>query len=240
MTPEGLVKFINAYLTPMTDIVFENGGTLDKYIGDAIMAFWGAPVEQPDHALRACRAALRFLEKLEELKREWRAQNLPEVDIGVGINSGPMNVGNMGTQGRFNYTVMGDAVNLASRLEGTNKEYETRVLISEGTYQLVQGQVVARRLGAVRVKGKRRPVRIYELRGLGQAQGTEAEAIRLFEEAVELFTLQNFTGCRERLQQVLQLWPGDAPSRRYLLELEALERTPPGPGWDGVYTATTK
>ncbi|MBF5041391.1 adenylate/guanylate cyclase domain-containing protein [Aggregicoccus sp. 17bor-14] len=240
MTPEGLVKFVNAYLTPMTDIVFEQGGTLDKYIGDAIMAFWGAPVDQPDHALRACRAALRFLEKLEELKAQWRAQGLPEFDIGVGINSGPMNVGNMGTHGRFNYTVMGDAVNLASRLEGTNKEYETRVLISEATWQRVREQVVARRLGAVRVKGKRRPVRIYELRALGQAQGADAEALGAFEAGVDHFEAQAFDEAQGAFERVLQLWPEDAPSRRYLAELEALKAQPPGPGWDGVYTATRK
>src|SRR5207249_2137977 len=120
MAPEALVKFINSYLTPMTRIVFEEGGTLDKYIGDALMAF--------------CRAPVRFLDKLKELKAAWRDQNLPEFDIGVGVNTGPMIVGNMGSDIRFDYTVMGDSVNLASRLEGTNKEYETRILVSEATY----------------------------------------------------------------------------------------------------------
>jgi adenylate cyclase len=192
-------------------------------------------VEQPDHALRACRAALRFLERLEQLKGEWRAQGLPEFDIGVGISTGPMNVGNMGTHGRFNYTVMGDAVNLASRLEGTNKDYGTRVLLSEGTWQQVKAQVVARRLGAVRVKGKRRPVRIYELRALGQAQGQEAQALALFEQAVDLFAAQSFDEAAARFEQVLALWPGDAPTRRYLAHIAELAVQPPGPGWDGVY-----
>jgi adenylate cyclase len=221
LTPEGLVKLINAYLTPMTDVVFEQGGTLDKYIGDAVMAFWGAPVDQPDHALRACRAALRFLEKLAQLNAGWRAQGLPEVDIGVGISSGPMNVGNMGTHGRFNYTVMGDAVNLASRLEGTNKDYGTRVLLSEGTWQLVRDQVVTRRLGAVRVKGKSQPVPIYELRALGQASGEEAQLLRCFEEGVEHFAAGRTVAAAACFEQVLARWPGDAPSLRYLAEIRA-------------------
>jgi adenylate cyclase len=240
MAPEALVKFINAYLTPMTGIVFEEGGTLDKYIGDALMAFWGAPVDQPDHALRACRAAVRMLDELGRLKAAWREQNLPDFDIGVGINSGPMIVGNMGSDIRFDYTVMGDAVNLASRLEGTNKEYETRVLISEATFRQVEGRVVARRLGAVRVKGKRKPVGIYELRGLGVAEGRDAEAVRAFEAAVDHFAAQRFDEAEAGFTSVLGLWPDDPPSHRYLQQIADFREEPPAPGWDGVYTATTK
>ncbi|MFL5319310.1 MAG: adenylate/guanylate cyclase domain-containing protein, partial [Myxococcaceae bacterium] len=240
MTPQALVEFINEYLTPMTDIVFENQGTLDKYIGDAVMCFWGAPVEQADHALRACQAAMRMLAKLDELKVDWRKRNLPDISIGVGINSGPMTAGNMGSHGRFNYTVMGDAVNLASRLEGTNKEYETNVLISEATYLQVQTDVVARRLGAVRVKGKRKPVRIYELRRMGQAEGPEAEAVKSFEAAVDAYAERKWNDAEDLFNKVLSIWEGDAPSRRYLDEIAIFRETPPGPGWDGVYTATSK
>lgn len=240
MAPEALVKFINSYLTPMTRIVFDEGGTLDKYIGDALMAFWGAPIEQDDHALRACRAAVRFLDKLKELKLAWRDQSLPEFDIGVGINTGPMIVGNMGSDVRFDYTVMGDAVNLASRLEGTNKEYETRVMISEATYLQVKDHVVARRLGAVRVKGKRKPVRVYELRALGQAAGTDAEAISAFEAALDLYTEGRFVDAEGGFQRVLTLWPQDPPAHRYLEELSVLKTRPVPPTWDGVYTATSK
>ncbi len=240
MSPEALVKFINSYLSPMTQIVFEEGGTLDKYIGDALMAFWGAPLDQPDHALRACRASVRFLTKLAELKAAWREQNLPDFDIGVGINSGPMIVGNMGSDIRFDYTVMGDAVNLASRLEGTNKEYGTRLLMSESTHALVKGEVCARKLGAVRVKGKRKPVGIYELRGMGVPSGDEAEGITTFEQGVDAFVGQQFEAAERSFQRVLELWPEDAPSKRYLEEISELKVRPPPPGWDGVYTATTK
>jgi adenylate cyclase len=240
MSPEQLVSFINEYLTPMTDVVFSNGGTLDKYIGDAIMCFWGAPVDQPDHALRACSAALGFLEQLKELRKRWRAAGLPEVDIGVGISSGLMNVGHMGTQTRFNYTVMGDAVNLASRLEGLNKAYDTRVLISAETYALTRGQVSARRLGVVRVKGKQAPTDVYELRALGAPVGPDSQAIEAFEAGVERFLAQNFAGAEIYFRRVLTLWPDDGPSLRYLEEINTLKWNRPGPDWDGVFTATTK
>jgi adenylate cyclase len=240
MVPEMLVKFINSYLTPMTQIVFDEGGTLDKYIGDALMAFWGAPLDQPDHPLRACRAAVRFLAKLEELKLAWRDQNLPEFDIGVGINTGPMIVGNMGSDIRFDYTVMGDSVNLASRLEGTNKEYHTRILMSEATWLPVKDQVIARRLGAVRVKGKRKPVRIYELRALGQPSATDGQAIQTFEAAVDAFAEAKFDDAEALFKKTQALWPNDVPCGRYLEDIAVLKARPPGPGWDGVFTATTK
>ncbi len=240
MLPEKLASFINEYLSPMTRIVFEEKGTLDKYIGDAVMAFWNAPLEQPDHAVRACRAAWSMLQKLEELKAKWRSENYPEFDIGVGINTGPMIVGNMGSDVRVDYTVMGDAVNLASRLEGTNKEYETRVIVGEGSYPHVKDHVMLRRLGAVRVKGKRKPVRIYELRGVGKAQGTEAEGIAKFDEGLDAYVEQKWDVSEAAFKHVLTLWPDDPPSRRYLEEIPQLRANPPGAGWDGVYTATHK
>jgi adenylate cyclase len=240
MPPEQLVGFINQYLTPMTDVVFANGGTLDKYIGDAIMAFWGAPVDQPDHALRACSAALGFLERLDELRAGWRKAGLPEVDIGVGISSGPMNVGHMGTEHRFSYTVMGDAVNLASRLEGLNKAYDTRILISAGTYAQVRPHVTARRLGVVRVKGKHKPTNIYELRALGAPTGKDAEAVEAFEGGVECFLTRDFATSEAWFRRVLELWPGDGPTLRYLEEINVLKWNRPGPDWDGVFTVTTK
>ncbi|MBI3181307.1 MAG: adenylate/guanylate cyclase domain-containing protein [Myxococcales bacterium] len=240
MLPEKLAEFIKDYLNPMTQIVFEEKGTLDKYIGDAVMAFWNAPLDQPDHALRACRAGLGFLRKLEELKQKWRSEKYPQFDIGVGINSGPMIVGNMGSDIRVDYTVLGDAVHLAARLEGTNKEYDTHIILAEGTYLAVKEQVIARRLGSVRVKGKRKPVRIYELRGLGQPTGQDSEAIGHFEAGLEAYAAQRFDEAAEHFRKTSELWPADPPSRRYLDEIPYLKEHPPGPGWDGVFTATTK
>jgi adenylate cyclase len=240
MLPDKLATFINEYLSPMTRIVFEEKGTLDKYIGDAVMAFWNAPLDQADHAMRACRAAMAMLSKLEELKAKWRADSYPEFDIGIGINTGQVIVGNMGSDVRVDYTVMGDAVNLASRLEGTNKGYETRVILGEGTYQQVKGQVTARKLGAVRVKGKKKPVEIYELRGIGAPLEKDARAVAAFEAALVAYAAMQWATARASFEEVLTLWPNDPPSRRYLEELALFEKNPPGPGWDGVYTATTK
>ncbi|MFP4372883.1 MAG: CHASE2 domain-containing protein [Spirochaetaceae bacterium] len=161
MTPQELVNHLNVYLTAMTDVILESEGTLDKYVGDEIMCFWGAPLAQPDHALRACKSAVRQIEVLEELNASWPPEK--RIAIGIGINSGVMTVGNMGSQGRMNYTLMGDNVNLGARLEGTNKMYGTTIIISEYTYGLVKDHVVARELDNIRVKGKNRPVLIYEL-----------------------------------------------------------------------------
>ncbi|MEW6431909.1 MAG: adenylate/guanylate cyclase domain-containing protein [Myxococcota bacterium] len=240
LSPEVLAAFINEYLSPMTRIVFEEKGTLDKYIGDAVMAFWNAPLDQPDHALRACRAALAMLARLDELKAGWKAKGYPELEIGIGVNSGPMVVGNMGSDVRVDYTVLGDAVNLGSRLEGTTKEYDVRVIISESTWAQAKDQVVARRLGAVRVKGKRQPVRIFELRGLGAAKGAEAEAIAAFEGAVDAWNERRFDDAAAGFRRVLEAWPGDPPSRRYLAAIDALAGQPADPDWDGVVSLKTK
>ena len=167
MSPQELVLLLNKYYTAMTDCIMEFNGTLDKYIGDAIMCFWGAPLTQEDHALLSCKCAVRQLELLEELN-----ETLPEnnrIHIGIGLNSGKSTVGNMGSQGRMNYTVMGDNVNLASRLEGTNKQYYTEIIISENTYEMIKdSKAITRELDDIRVKGKRKPVKIYELIGFDE------------------------------------------------------------------------
>ena len=161
MSPQELVNHLNVYLTAMTDVVLDYGGYLDKYVGDEIMCFWGAPLPQADHAARACKCALRQMQRLKELNDAW-----PEpirINIGIGVNSGIMTVGNMGSPTRMNYTLMGDNVNLGARLEGTNKEYGTNIIISEFTYGLVKDEFVVRELDNIRVKGKNKPVLIYEL-----------------------------------------------------------------------------
>jgi adenylate cyclase len=161
MSPQELVNHLNTYLTAMTDVIFEYGGYLDKYVGDEVMCFWGAPLPQADHAVRACKCALRQMQRLKELNEVW-----PEairINIGIGLNSGIMTVGNMGSPSRMNYTLMGDNVNLGARLEGTNKEYGTNIIISEFTYGLVRDHFLVRELDNIRVKGKNKPVLIYEL-----------------------------------------------------------------------------
>lgn len=240
MSPETLVAFINEYLSPMTRIVFDEKGTLDKYIGDALMAFWNAPLHQPDHALRACRAAVHMLERLDELKVGWRAAGYPELDIGIGINTGVMVVGNLGSDVRVDYTVLGDAVNLGSRLEGTNKQYDTRIVIGENTWAQVREDVVVRRLGSVRVVGRREPVRIYELLGIGRPKEDQAAVIRLFDEAVDAWSSRRFDAARQGFEQVLVAWPNDPPARKYLAALDRVAVKPPGPEWDGVMQLDTK
>jgi adenylate cyclase len=161
MSPQELVNHLNCYLTAMTDVIFEYGGYLDKYVGDEVMCFWGAPLPQQDHAIRACKCALRQMEKLRELNASWPENR--RINIGIGVNSGIMTVGNMGSPSRMNYTLMGDNVNLGARLEGTNKEYGTNVIISEYTFGLVKDHFLVRELDNIRVKGKNKPVLIYEL-----------------------------------------------------------------------------
>jgi adenylate cyclase len=164
MAPEDLVKLMNEYFTAMTDKVFEHRGSLDKYIGDAIMAVYGAPVGQSTHAALACRTALEMLTVLDELKTGWQPLGLPAIDIGIGINTGSMIVGNMGSASRFSYTVVGDSVNVASRIEGLNKTYGTNILVSEYTYELVKDEFpFAREIDDIRVRGRQQPVRLYEL-----------------------------------------------------------------------------
>jgi adenylate cyclase len=242
LDPPRLLELLNEYLTPMTEIVVsEHQGTLDKYIGDAIMAFWGAPQEQPDHALRACRAALAMVDRLATLREGWRARGLPDVDVGVGINTGPMSVGFVGSEDRFyNYTVLGDAVNLASRLEGANKAYGTRVILGPATYAEVRDQVVARELDLVRVKGKREPVHVYELLALAPGTPELGAFVERFRLGLAAYAARRWEEATARFLEADRLCGGDPASRRYVERCEAMRRAPPGPEWDGVYEMSTK
>jgi len=240
LSPEALVSLLNEYLTAMTNKVFKYDGLLDKYIGDAIMAVFGAPIDQPDHALRACRTALEMMEELRNLQKKWESEGKPKIDIGIGINSGDMVVGNMGSEMRFDYTVMGDNVNLASRLEGLNKEYGTHIIISENTFERVKNDLIAREIDAVRVKGKRLPVKIYELIGEKKDAPLHEAYIRTFEEALARYRAQQFDEAAGLFEKTLELRPGDPPSLMYLKRLVELKENPPGADWDGVFTMTRK
>ena len=161
-----LALFLNQYLSDMTRIVFSHHGTLDKYIGDAVMAFWGAPFEEQGHAARACTAALEMMKRVRELQKQWEEQGKPSLEIGIGLNTGVASVGNMGSALRYGYTALGDAVNLSSRLEGLNKDYGTHIIANETTYQAAKNDgFVFRELDLMRVKGKLQPVTIYQLMG---------------------------------------------------------------------------
>ncbi len=200
LAPEEVVTLLNHYLTAMTDLILSSGGIIDKYEGDAIMAFWGAPVPQEDHAIRACLAALDNQSRLVELRKEFTRMGLPPVHARIGINTGEMIIGNLGSNQRFDFTVIGDSVNLASRLEGAGKEYGASIIISEETYRQAQDKVEVRELDLLQVKGKDRPIRIYELLArkgeIGQAedkkrdlfaQGLSSYRNGRWSEAIEFF-----------------------------------------------------
>lgn len=213
--PHVLTRVMNRYLTPMADIVMQRGGYVDKFNGDAIMAVWGALLAEPDHAARACLAALDQLERLETLRDEIRKEFGPELRIRIGISTGEVVAGNMGSERRFQYTVMGDPVNQASRfLQDASKAFGTQVILSESTFLQARGEVVARCLGAVRVRGKTQPVRIYEL--VGRKGGVDAGRLRLIEryaEALACFEKGEGPSCVGKLEALLRDFPDDGPSR---------------------------
>jgi len=240
LTPEELVHLLNEYLTAMTNVVFHYNGLLDKYMGDAIMAVFGAPLDQPDHALRACKTALGMMDELKKLQKKWTEENKPVLNIGIGINSGDMVVGNMGSDMRFDYTVMGDSVNLGSRLEGINKEYGSNIIISEYTYEAVKDVLFCRELDAVRVKGKKQPVKIYEL--LCEMKDAEKwrQPVSLFEEGLAKYKQGLWDEAIERFHKVLEIRPVDAPAHLYIERCKELKKNPPEGTWDGVFTMTRK
>ena len=241
LTPEEVVTLLNRYLTAMTDIILASGGLIDKYEGDAIMALWGAPLPQEDHGARACLAALENQRRLAELRREFEALGLPPVYSRIGVNTGEMIIGNMGSSQRFDFTVIGDSVNLASRLEGANKTYGTAIIISEDTYRQAVARVEVRELDLIRVKGKEVPVRIYELLAAkGELDGKMGEARHRFTAGLGHYRRQEWAKAIGCFQQALEAVPEDGPSRVFIERCREFVETPPPPSWDGVYRLTTK
>ena len=233
LDPTTLTSLLNQYLSDMTDIILEEGGYVDKYIGDAIVAFWNAPLVQPDHATRACRAALRCQRRLAEQREVYRQKTGVTIKARIGMNTGEVTVGNMGSRDRFNYTVLGDAANLASRLEGANKAFGTYAMISEATWSKTDGRFIGREIGQLRVVGREKPVRVYEIMGLSSevlpsfvpdyerglqlcAAGQWAEALRIFERHLD-----------------------DPPCIAYAAKCKML-LSDPSQQWDGIWSLTEK
>ena len=242
-----LAVFLNQYLSDMTGLVFEHHGTLDKYIGDAVMAFWGAPFEEPGHASRGCQTALKMMDRVREMQKKWEAEGKPHLDIGIGLNTGVASVGNMGSVLRYGYTALGDTVNLSSRLEGLNKDYGTHILVNETTYAAAKDEgFVFRELDLIRVKGKLQPVTIYELIGLaGQnsVYGAPEEVharIFLFQQARGLYRKRAWAEAQKTFQTILDKWPDEGPSRTYWKRCQDYLFDEPSSGWDGVFTMTHK
>lgn len=240
LTADELVLLLNEYLGEMTEVIFHNLGTLDKYIGDAIMAFWGSPYPQDDHAYRACTCALQMIQGLDKLNAKWQAEGRKQIAIGVGLNTGPVNVGNMGSAKRLAWTVMGDNVNLASRLEGITKEYRGRIVISEGTYREIADQFVCRDLDKIRVKGKHQPVTIYELLDLAENKQKYEPLLSRYNHAMEAYRAQNWQEAASRLGEMLTHFPDDGPTQIFMDRVLEFMQNAPEPGWDGVYVMKTK
>jgi adenylate cyclase len=236
MDPEKLVDHLGEYLQVLSDQILATGGTVDKYIGDAIMAIWGAPLERPDHALAACTAALRNQQALSELCARWTKEGKPPLQARIGIHTGEAVVGNIGSSNRMNYTVIGDTVNLASRLEGLNKFYGTQILISEATYEHAKAGIVARPLDWVAVKGKQGAVLVYELLGLkGETLPAHDEMAETFAQALQAYHCRDWTEARRGFEAVLERWPEDAPAREMKRRCTVYLEEPPGADWDGVH-----
>ena len=244
---QDLALFLNEYLSDMTGLVFEHQGTLDKYIGDAVMAFWGAPFEEPGHAAKGCNTALKMMDRVREMQKKWEAEGKPHLDIGIGLNTGVASVGNMGSSLRYGYTALGDTVNLSSRLEGLNKDYGTHILVTEPTYAAAKEDgFVFRDLDLIRVKGKLQPVAIYELIGRAGEKsdyGTPDDVcarVALFQQARELYRKRQWAEAQKTFQLVLDKWPDDGPARTYWKRCQDYLFDEPPSGWDGVFTMTHK
>jgi adenylate cyclase len=242
-----LALFLNSYLYDMTRIVFDTDGTLDKYIGDAVMAFWGAPFEDGRHPVQACTAALEMMKRVGELQKKWAAEGKPALDIGIGLNSGAASVGNMGSALRYGYTALGDTVNLSSRLEGLNKEYGTHIIVNESTYEAAKDAgFLFRELDLIRVKGKLQPVTIYELFARVsdlEATGLLADAqerLAQFDEARKLYRERKWREAQRMFEGILERWGADGPVLVYQKRCEEYLAQEPVLEWDGVFVMTHK
>jgi adenylate cyclase len=243
MSPVALVSWLNDYLTEMSGVIMAETGMIDKYIGDGIMAVFGAPLPSSDHADRAVRAGLRMQRRLLELNTKWQEQGLPQVRCRVGINTGPMLVGNLGSRQKFNYTVTGDAVNLAARLEGANKQYDTTLMISEGTYdRLTSGLFRTRLLDVVRVRGRAGSVKVFEVYGeIPESLAPDDLAYyQAYEAAFTAYLGRDFVTARRQFEVALTLRPHDVAATNMMLRLSALTRTDLPIEWDGAVAVEFK
>lgn len=239
LSPEQLSKLINQYLTVMTDIIMKHNGLVDKYIGDAIMAFWGAPVENNNQVIDACRAIQEMSKALQELNNEWKKEGIPLLKIGVGLNVGEAVVGNFGSEKRFNYTALGDEVNFASRLEGVNKMYGTQCIVSESIFNelLHDGQFVLRKLDMIKVKGKKEPKVIFEF-VTDDVHDDLRKVHELFEQGRNKYEMGDWKGAIEVLQNVLEI-RDDGPTKTILNRCKVFIEHPPVE-WHGVYSLESK
>ena len=240
LSPKELSELMNAFLTPMTQLIYSSRGTIDKYMGDAIMAFWGAPLHDADHARHALETGMDMVRRVAGLRSEFEARGWPPIKIGVGLNTGDMNVGNMGSEFRVAYTVMGDAVNLGSRLEGLTKVYGVDIMVNESTAEAVPDYLY-RELDRVRVKGKEKPVTIYEPLGpKDSVEKSSKDELGFYRDALKLYRSQNWDMAEIQFLNLQQQNPERALYALYIDRIGHFRREPPGDSWDGVFTHETK
>ncbi len=240
MEPMKLRTLLTEYFGEMVDVMLENKGTLDKFIGDAMMCFYGVPIRANEHAKQAVSTAWEMQQRLTALNKEWVVRGFPEINMRIGVNSGRVVAGNMGTKNVFNYTIMGDPVNLGARLESANKQYGTNIMLGETTRELVKDDFHLRCLDYIRVKGKNKPVSVYELLGpKGTLDEQSIKKYKLYEAAFEEYTKQNFQAAINLLDQLLESSP-DEPAEILKKRCYIYITAPPKIDWDGVYTLTRK
>ena len=240
LNPENLVHLLNEYLTEMTSIIIENEGLVDKYMGDAIMAFWGAPLDISNHAEIACSSSLEMIVRLQKLQKKWKQQGIPFFDVGIGLNSGDAIVGNMGSSTRFDYTAIGDNVNLASRMEGLNKIYGTNIILTEKTFSLVEDKFETRKLDAVKVKGKEESIFIYELIcRKNELSKKQRDFLDFYEQGLELYFQRKWQESIVSFQNALKL-KDDKATNVLITRCQEFLQNPPSAEWDGIWTMESK
>ena len=247
LTPDAAVRFLNRYFSMMSDVVRGQQGIVDKYIGDSVMAFWGPPFTEPaDHARLCCIAALEQMARMDDFRAALPElfgvrSGLPEVNVRMGIASGDVTVGNIGSETSRGYTVIGDTVNLASRLEQANKFYGTRILVSEGTRDLAGDTLAFREIDSLRVSGKQEPVRVFELMDYAASLSEAGQKlIRAYEAALARYRSQDWDGAEAGFRECLEIVSADRPSQVMLDRIAAFRATSPEEGWDGVWVAVSK
>lgn len=239
MTPHELVEFLNEYLTETTDVILEHKGVVDKFIGDAVMALWGAPLENENHAIDGVTTALKMFDKLEEFNKKMEVKGLNQINIGIGLNTGEVVVGNLGSNQRFDYTVIGDPVNLASRLEGLTKYYGVRIIISEKTKDQLQDKFVVKYLDQVAVKGKKDGVKIYEVKDFVENASEYDQELQDFDQAIELYQHQKWQSALIKFEYLKERYPENKLVDIYLERLKTYIKNPPQ-DFDGTFRADFK
>jgi adenylate cyclase len=241
LAPQELVELLNEFLTEMTDIILKNEGTVDKFEGDAIIAFFGAPNVLENQARTACLTCVEMQQRLVQLRQKWRTEGRPELFMRIGLCTGPAVVGNMGSANRMDYTMMGDTVNTAARLEGVNKQYGIYTLVCQNSFRKASDDIVAREIDAINVVGKKEPVVIYEVMGSRtDLNESMSRTIDLYAKGLTAYRSRKWDDAIQHFTSVFQFSPDDGPCRTMIARCNIYKATPPAEDWNGAYTMKTK